>query len=173
MKIIATAVAILAFAAVQTYAAPIAVDTQELLFYGGIDFESPAGTDISLDAGYGYFVADYVEVGGLFGFDNDDIVSSFSAGGFAEYNIETETDVMPFVGTQLRVIYTDIEVAEESESETALALGLYAGVKFFVTEQMAVSVRVLGETATEDVYVENDEVSNVDIGFEFGLRYFF
>jgi len=173
MKIIAAAVAILALAAVQTYAAPIAVGTQEVQLYGGIDVDSAAGTAISLDAGYGYFVADYVEVGGLFGFANDDIVSSFSAGGFAEYNIETETDVIPFIGTQLRLIYTDIELLGQSESETAGAIGLYAGVKFFITENMAISVRVLGETATEDVYVEEDDISNVDVKFDFGLRYFF
>lgn len=173
MKVITAALAMFAFAATQVYAAPIAVGTQEIQLFGGLDVDSAAGTAISLDAGYGYFVADYVEIGGLFGFANDDIVSSFSAGGFAEYNIETETDVIPFVGTQLRLIYTDIELFGDSQSETAGALGLYAGVKFFITDGLAISVRVLGETATEDVYVEDDDVSNVDVGFDFGLRYFF
>lgn len=173
MKKIASILAALTIASV-AHAAPIALGTQEVLFYGGIDFESPSGTAVDFDAGYGYFVADYVEVGGLFGFSNDDYISSFAAGGFAEYNFETETDVLPFVGTQLRLIYADVDTAFGSQSETAGALGLYVGVKFFITEELAISMRALFEAATEDIYLEDDgQVENVDMGIDFGLRYFF
>ena len=173
MKKFATLLAALSLAA-SAHAAPIALGTQEIQFNGGIDVDSVAGTAIEFSAGYGYFVADYVQVGGLFGFSNDDILSTFAVGGFAEYNIETETAVMPFVGTQLRLIYADVDTAFGSESETAGALGLYVGLKFFVTEDLALTMRALVETATEDIYPEEDgEVNNVDIGLDFGLRYFF
>lgn len=172
MKKLALAVFAALALATHSYAAT-AAGTQELLLNGGIDIDSPAGTSIALESGYGYFVADYVEVGGLFGFANDDILTSVNVGGFAEYNIETETNVLPFLGSRLRLVYADLDVGPESNSETAVALGLYGGVKFFVTEELAVSVRALVETATEDIYVENDEVSNVDVGIDFGLRYFY
>jgi hypothetical protein len=173
MKIVVIALTALTLAASQIYAAPIAQDTQELQLYGGIDVDSAAGTQISLNAGYGYFIADYLEVGGLFGFSDDDIVTSFAIGGFAEYNIETESDVIPFVGTQLRLIDVDIDLGAGSSGETAGALGLYAGVKFFITEGLAISIRSLVETATEDIYLEDDDVNNVDIVFDLGLRYFY
>jgi hypothetical protein len=172
MKKIAALLASFALAA-NAHAAAIALGTQELRLGGGIDVDSAAGTAIAFDAGYGYFVADYFQVGGLFGFSNDDIVSTFSIGGFTEYTFETETEVLPFVGAQLRLINADIDTAFGSESETAGALGLYLGVKFFVTEELAVAIRGLVETATEDIYIDDDEVTNVDVGMDFGLRYFF
>jgi len=172
MKKFAALIATLALAT-NAHAAAIALGTQELRLGGGIDVDSAVGTAIALEAGYGYFVADYVEVGGLFGFSNDDIISTFSIGGFAEYTFETETEVLPFVGAQIRLINADIDTPFGDESETAGALGLYAGVKFFITEELAISVRGLVETATEDIYIEDDDVTNVDVGLDFGLRYFF
>ncbi len=173
MKKIAALIAAVALAS-QAHATSIALGTQELQLNGGIDFDSVSGTAISLDVGYGYFIADYLEVGGLLGFSDDDFVTSISAGGFVEYNIETETTAVPFIGSSLRIVDVDLDTGLVEEGETAGALGLYAGVKFFVTEDMAVSVRALAETATEDIYVEDDgQVENVDFRIDFGLRYFY
>lgn len=154
----------------QVHAAAIALGTQELRLNGGIDFDSPVGTDIGLNLGYGYFVADYLEIGGLFTVSDNDLVSTLGLGGFVEYNIETETDIIPFVGGQLRYLYADVEIAG---NESAFALGLYAGTKFFVTTDLAITPRLFFEIATEDLYLEDDKVSDTDFGIDLGLSYFF
>ncbi len=105
---------------------------------------------------------------------DDDFVTNFRLGGFAEYNIETETNVLPFFGTSLSLVSADLNTEFIDEGETAGALGLYVGAKFFVTEAMAVSVRAIVETATEDIYVEDDgDVENMDIRLDLGLRFFY
>ena len=167
------ALATLSLLTLQVSAAPLALGTQEVRLDGGIDFESSAGTDITLNVGYGYFIADYIEVGGLFGIADNDIVTSLSIGGFAEYNIDTATEMIPFLGSQLRLVYADIDVGASSESQTALALGVYAGAKFFLTEELAISARFLIEVATDDIYPEENKINNIDFGIDFGLRYFF
>jgi len=171
-KIIASFIAML-FATAGAYAAPLALGTQELRLDGGLDFDSAAGTDLSLTAGYGYFIEDYIEVGGLLGISDNDFITALSVGAFGEYNIDTATEAIPFLGAQLRLIYADIDTGASSDSETALALGVYAGMKFFLTDGLAISGRLLVELASEEIYVEEDKVNDVDVAIDFGLRYFF
>jgi opacity protein-like surface antigen len=173
IALFAATATLLTAAAPLASAASLALGTREARLNGAIDFDSPAGTALALEAGYGYFVADYIQVGGIFGFANDDFVSSFSLGGFAEFNIETDSEVIPFVGSQVRLVNAEVNVGPSSSSETALTLGLYAGTKIFLTDELAIAVRMLIETATEDIYVEEDDVSNLDLVLDIGLRYFF
>lgn len=156
--------------AVKVDAAAIALGTQEIRASGGIDFESATGTDIRLDLGYGYFIADYLEVGGLFGIEDNDRATSLRLGGFAEYNIETETNVIPFFGGQLRYIYADFDTGG---SDSAIAFGGYGGAKFFITENLALTARLLIEFATEEIYIEEDKVNDTDIVIDLGLNYYF
>ncbi|HMP89880.1 MAG TPA: outer membrane beta-barrel protein [Kiritimatiellia bacterium] len=172
MKKTVLSLAALALAS-QVSAAPLALGTQEIRFDGMIDFDSVAGTDISINVGYGYFIMDYLEVGGIGGITDNDIVTTFSVGGFAEYNIDTATELIPFLGSQLRLVYADIDVGATSESQTALALGLYAGAKFFLTEGLAISGRFMIEVASDDIFPEEKKVNDVNFGIDFGLRYFF
>lgn len=165
------AAAIVAFSSpVHANKAAIAQGTQELRVQGGIDFKSAAGTDLAVDLGYGYFIADYLEIGGLFSFGDNDAVSLLGLGAFAEYNIDTMSSFVPFAGGQLAFSQVDIRGAGD---ETALSLGLYAGVKFFLTEDLALSTRFLMEQATEDIYLDDRGVDDFDYGIDFGLRYFF
>jgi hypothetical protein len=176
MKKIACSLMVLLLAG-NAHAASLAADTQEVRLTGNVDFDSALGTEVDLGLGYGYFVADYVQLGGLFGFADNNYLTSFELGGFAEYSIETETPFIPFFGSELKLVYADLDVDLDavliSESESALALALYIGSKFFVTEDLAVSGRLVFETATEDIYIEEDDVNNIDFSFDVGLRYFY
>lgn len=155
-------------------ASMLAYNTEEYRLQGGLDFDSAAGTSFDIEAGYGYFVDDYIELGGLVSYLNNDFTSSGSIGGFGEYNFETETAVIPFAGSQLRLIYSSFDIAGvDDDSTMALALGIYGGVKYFIYDNLAVSARMLVEAATDDVYAEEDDVSNIDFGIDFGLRVFF
>ncbi|HMO51327.1 MAG TPA: outer membrane beta-barrel protein [Kiritimatiellia bacterium] len=154
------------------HAAAIAKGTKELRLNGGINFESPYGTDFTLNLGYGYFIADYLQLGGLLGFSDNDLITSLALGGFVEYNFETETNIIPFVGSQLRYLYSDIDLGKGA-SNSALALGVYVGSKLFITDNLAISGRFLFEVATDDVYIEEKRANDVDYGIDFGLSYYF
>lgn len=165
------AVAAIAFTSLaQANNAAIAQGTQELRLQGGLDFTSAFGTDLSIDLGYGYFVTDYVEVGGLFSFGDNDLVSLLGAGVFSEYNFDTMTSVVPFAGGQIAFNQVDLNGFGD---ENALTLALYGGVKFFITEDLAISTRFVMEQATADIYLDDGKPDDFDYGIDFGLRYFF
>jgi len=165
------------FAAVMStsasFATMLAYNTEEYRASGGLDFDSAAGTEFDIELGYGYFVKDYVELGGIAGYLDNDFVSNGYVGGFGEYNFETETQLIPYVGVESRLIYASIDVAGVEEDTTALAVGLYAGLKFFIYDNLALSVRLLGEVASDDVYAEDNSVNDTDMGIDFGLRMYF
>lgn len=170
MKKIIVLALLATFTAAHADAAAIAKGTRELRASGLLDFDSANGTDIRLDLGYGYFIADYLEVGALFGIADNDRVTALRLGGFAEYNIETETDLIPFFGGQMRYIYADFAIGG---SESAIAFGGYGGVKFFITPNLALSTRLLIEFATEDIYIEENKINDMDIVVDLGLNYYF
>jgi len=152
-------------------AAPLAVGTSELLLQGGIDFDGPGGTDIDLEGGYGYFIADYLEVGGVAGYSDSDIATGYSLAGFAEYNFElAQEGIVPFVGGRIGFASYDVDVIG---SESAMTFAGYAGTKFFMTENMAITPRLKIELATDDIYPEKNKLNDLDIAIDLGLRYFF
>jgi opacity protein-like surface antigen len=150
--------------------AAIALGTQELRLRGGVDFDSPAGTDVSLQLGYGYFVADFLEIGGLFSFADNDILTSLGIGGFVEYNFDTGTSLVPYMGAEVEFVYADIN---RRNTENAIALGLYGGGKFFITRDLAILARLVVSIATEDIYPEDKGLDDVDTRMDIGLGYYF
>lgn len=170
------------------HAAALALGTRELRFGGALDFDSAAGKEFSLNLGYGYFIADYLEVGALGEYSNNDIVTTYGLGGFAEYSIETDSAFIPYAGVQLRYLAADFDLpgsddaqgggTEEdqrdvSSSSSAIALGLYIGGKFFITDNMALLGRLMFEVATDDVYLDKKGPENTDLLVDFGLGYYF
>lgn len=169
-KLLAVLFATTLFAA-SIHAAPLAVGTQELLLQGEIDLDGPGGTEISLEGGYGYFIADYLEIGGVAGISDSDLSTSYSLAGFAEYNFELVYEgVVPFVGGQIGFASYDVEPIG---SQSAMIFGGYTGIKIFITENMAITPRFKIELATDDIYPEENKLNDVDMAIDLGLRYFF
>lgn len=171
-KIITMAAATILACSTQVYAsnAALAQGTKELRLQGGIDFKSVFGTDLALDVGYGYFISDYLEIGGFFSFGDNDLVTLLGVGAFGEYNFDTMSSVVPFAGGQIAFSQVDISGFGD---ENALIFGLYGGVKFFITENLAISTRFLMEQATADFILDDGRPDDFDYGIDFGLRYFY
>ena len=87
---------------------------------------------------------------------------------FAEYNFETGNEVVPFVGASLE--YLNGEAADDNND--ALALSGYGGAKFFLSENVAISARLVLSVATDDVYPNDDDVESTDSRFDFGMSYY-
>ena len=159
--------------------------TQALDLSGNIDFTRSSQ---QLKVGYGYFIMDYLEVGGLFNVAHSEWQSAFAFGPRAEFNFDLDLPVVPFVGSALLFQHAKIDVdtvalnAESglpeavtaSDSHDALSLTVYGGVKFFVTDALAISANLALSAATGDVYPTKDgDAGKTDVRYELGLRYYF
>jgi len=172
MKRLIAVLAVLALA-VTGQAANIDAGTYELELGGGIDFDGPSGTQFDLNAGMGYFVADYIEVGVRIALSDNDDVGSYGLGVFGEYNFDLGTQLVPFVGADVSWFNVDVEGEFVDESEDAGVLGVYGGVKYFLTEDVALYAQAEAELASEDIYLEDDDVENTNFLITWGIRYHF
>ena len=172
--------AILALLAAAPSASAKALVTQgssELGISGLLDIESALGTDIQLDLRYAYFFIDRFSVGAVGGFGDNDAVTRFNLGLVSEYNFALPdsyrplvgTDFVPFVGLGIGFLYADLY----SGDETAVVFSGETGVKFFLSDSTAVTLSLLGQFATEDVFADDTKATDVDLSLRLGMRFHF
>lgn len=173
----------------QSQAVKLGADTQSLALNGGLDFDTAAGLNTQLSVGYGYFIMDYFEVGGVINIQRNDQVTAFGFGPKVEYNFELDIPVVvPFVGSTLTFQHAKITstttsfdtdanllvTSEDSTVKNALNLDVYGGLKFFINDQFAVNLDLVLSGATSDIYVHKDgDTSKFNARVELGLRYYF
>lgn len=173
IKILSLAFACLMLLTAASRAGAVAEGTEELRVNSNLELNTVGGTSYSLELGYGLFLIDYVEAGVFGGYSDDDFVSDFYIGAFGEYNFETGTELVPFTGIQLSIHDADITTTLKSESTTALVLGLYAGSKYFLTEMVALSGRLMLEVASDDIYADSNKLTDSNFTIDLGLSFFF
>jgi hypothetical protein len=146
--------------------------TSEISLSGMVDFDTLYGTYTDLNIFYGYFFMDYLEIGLSGGYINDNSVRVWELGPKAEYNFDIGYSVVPFVGGALKFASSDAKDTDRSKDAAVAALDV--GAKFFITEYAAISVALVGEVATDDIYMEGDgDTSTSDARAELGMRFFF
>ena len=143
---------------------------QEVQTEGMIDFDSGRGTRIDLTLGYGIFVQDYLEVGGRVSIARDDEAVAFGLAGFAEYNFDNGTWMIPFVGGSLG--YETFDDAFYGD-DAGLILGAYGGAKYFLRESVAITGTLNVEFGSGDVFLSDDGLDSTNIEFRLGLRAYF
>ncbi|TAN37352.1 MAG: hypothetical protein EPN23_05835 [Verrucomicrobia bacterium] len=167
--------------------------TQALDLSGNWDFQRASE---QLRVGYGYFIMDYFEVGGLLEYAHNENMTAFGFGPKAEYNFELDIPVVvPFVGASAQFKHGKVsttqmvtiagtgaagnpasteQVVADEETKNALTANVYGGAKFFITDAFAVSAALVVEAATTDIFVKKDgDTSKTDARVELGLRYYF
>ncbi len=152
-------------------AAPIGQGATELSVSGSLDPKGPTGTTVDLNARAGYFMVDYVEIGLVGGFSDDDLVQTWTAGVFGELNIPLCEIVVPFVGVGAR--YGKTEIDDPAEKTDSVTLDLSGGAKFFVSENLAVSLAYVFSQANEDIFVNDGRIEDRDSRLELGMRFYF
>jgi hypothetical protein len=150
--------------------------SQEIGIAGGMDFFSGAGTAFDLDVKYAYFFWDRASLGTQIGMSFDKDMTAVSLGVTGEYNFSLPYGYEPLVGTDL-VPYVgglvDYRYIDYFRSENAFVFGLEGGLKFFLTDSTAVVLALATEVATEDIYLDDDELTNWDLGLKLGMRFYF
>ena len=63
---------------------------------------------------------------------------------------------IPYIGIGVGWIGVDIDTPGSDEDGDAGFGRLEVGVKYFIAENVAISIAVRGEVASDDVYVNND-----------------
>lgn len=128
-------------------------------------------SEISLSGQFGYYVIDYLEAGIQGGFDKgDDNDSLWQVGPYAEYYFPQVRDlsglpVLPFLG--LSGTYYNFD------GEGVTGGSGYVGLRWHLNESFALYGAYEQRVASEEIFVDDGEISDSDGLFRYGLRYFF
>lgn len=164
LALVCTIALVASFAFSQT----LEMGTRELILNGNMDFDDEAGNaNWSIDAALGYFVADNVEVGPMVRVEYDGDDMGYGLGALAEYNIDLEMALVPFVAVRGHYMFGDAFEDNYVLGEGAL------GAKVFLSDAVAVSAEVFYYLASEDVFFNNGKWEDDDAGINLGVRCFF
>lgn len=157
-------------ACVPAHAASLPLGTQELRLEGTLDPATGDGDEVDLSVSYGSFFADNVQGGGRFSLLENDRVSSVGIGGYVEYNFDTGTELMPFLEGFAGFAHVDIE--DGKDDTTGIVEGR-AGVKFFLSEHVALAAAGVFAYASEKIYQDDRALDDTDAFVELSLRCYF
>ena len=150
--------------------------TRELALEAEWDGEGPTGSLLSLAVGYGVFVRDGIEVGGLLGYTSVEDYGGpgsdwkeWAIGGFAEYHFDMASMTVPYVG--VRAWYDNYEL--NSLDDSAFVYGPRVGIKHFLADNVAVDVALEYMLASEDIFVNDGEYEDSDLSLLVGIRAMF
>ena len=149
--------------------------TREFIVEGGWDPEGSTGTEIELSAGYGIFLRDLFEVGGLLNYASYEDAGgpgvdskSWGLRGFVEYHFDMVSATVPYIGT--RAGYVN---CENSLDESAFVYGPRIGVKYFIADNVALDAALGYELATEDIFANDGKAEDSNLSLQFGIRAMF
>ena len=176
MKKYLVAVMMMAMATVVCAQPSIMEGTREFSISGGYDPDGASGTELDLELGYGVFVRDGVEVGGLVGYASyedaggpGDDYKAWLLGGFVEYHFDMASMSVPYVGA--RIAYANEEIGAWDES--AFVYGPRVGVKHFIADNVAIDIALEYLLASEDIFVNDGVLEDNDLSISFGIRAMF
>lgn len=153
--------------------------TSELAIGGNLDFQSGEGTEFLLDLRYAYFVIDRLSLGTRVTVSDTEYDNYYSLGLVGEYNFQLPASLKPLFGADLvpylgaMMDYRHASYEGISKDESAGVFGGEAGLKFFLTDTAAVSLGLVGEVATEDIFVDGNELTNLNLALQLGMRFYF
>ncbi len=146
--------------------------TREFGVSGMIDPSTAAGVDINLDASYGYFPYDDVEVLFVGGLLHNDFISTIDLGIRGEYHwLIPASPAVPYAGVGAKVAYSDVDISDDQSF--TFGMDLDGGVKYFINDTVALTTRLVLDWATDDIFINDDDVEAYDIRLEMGLRFYF
>jgi hypothetical protein len=151
--------------------------TRELALSGMLDFEERGDPALDLTGAYGFFIRDYLEVGGFAELaGNFDDVFRYGLGAFAEYHLPDWSFMkapraMPYIGADLGLAFVDSDISEDN---AALIFQPRIGVKWFIRDFFAIDTHLFFAVATDDIYLnDEDDLDAYDIGIRLGIRVYF
>lgn len=171
MKKLAIIVILSLATSIAGYAQMLSKGTKELEIQGNFDPDGAAGTQIWTGLGLGYFVVDNFELAIAGTFNYDDYKTGYQPAVGAQYNLNLGCKLVPFAGVN---VGWSIWNYQDGENTDDFVYGAEAGLKYFITESLALSVSVDYDRSTGDIWMEkNGKMVDTNWGVLWGLRYFF
>lgn len=151
--------------------------SNELGINGIMDFATFQGIETEIDLKYAYFFWDRISLGMKGKFYHNDAMHAYGFGVTGEYNFNLPagyrplfgTDLVPFIGASVDYRHAKLF----NEKEDAFVFGAEGGAKFFLTDCTAITLSLVGELATEDIYDDDLKATNKDLSIRLGLRFYF
>ena len=175
MKKYLVAVMVMAMATV-VYAQPSIMEgTREFSISGGYDPDGAVGSELDLELGYGVFVRDAIEVGGILGYTSyedagfGDDLKIWALGGFVEYHFDMASMSVPYIGATVGYANYDTGVLDDS----SFVYGPKVGVKYFIADNVAVDIALEYLLASEEIFVNEGVAEDNDLSLSFGIRAMF
>ena len=104
---------------------------------------------VSLQGAYGYFFQDFMQAGAFAGIQLiGSAYTMFSGGVFGEYNVDLGSQLVPYVGGSVGLLWLDTEW----DSDTAIEASGYGGARYFFVDYAAIGAALVLNVATEDMY---------------------
>jgi opacity protein-like surface antigen len=149
--------------------------TKELAVSGNYDPDAFDDYQVALEVGYGYFIADNLEVGASVGYAGSEHVDIYGILGFVEYNFNLGGRVVPYVRASVGWLGAEVEdpvTGIKDDNDTAAAAGA-VGVKYFITDTVALALEGEYTKATDDIFINDDnELEDDNIDFNLSLRFY-
>ena len=176
MKKYLVAVMVMAMATV-VYAQPSIMEgTREFSISGGYDPDGAAGSELDLTLGYGVFVRDALEIGGILGYMSYEGAGAaggdyklWALGGFVEYHFDMASMSVPYIGARIAYENYDTGVLDDS----SLVYGPRVGVKYFIADNVAIDIALQYLLASEEIFVNEGVAEDNDLSISFGIRSMF
>ena len=171
-------IGILAFCASVANAVYITEGTRELRTSGSYQFASEDGPALDVKLGLGLFVFDGIYIGIIGGLGDSDRVRQYDVGLAVEYNYDSGTVLIPYLGlvagwSESRLSFTDPDGSSRRETNDGFLVGAESGVKYFIAENIAISLAYLFEWADDDVFLDRDKAKDTNNSLQLGMRFYF
>ncbi len=177
MKYIAFIVILISFSAgrAESFMPVMHGGAREIGLRGHWDPNGAMGTEFDISGGYGFFPADNFLVGASAGYAMyQDSVSGMSAytrlwtlGGFMEYHFDIGTLTFPYAGVEAGFASGKLSGAG---SLGAFFYGPRVGMKYFISEKLAVDLALKYIMAADDIFLNRGEMEDSDLFVTFGMR---
>ena len=116
------------------------------------------------------FLIDTVEAGAFASFnDSDNQGTAYEFGGFVEGDADIGSEIVHFAGVELSYRYLDLEGVDIDD---AIVFTMFAGAKYFLTENIALRASLNASVASEDVYADDNDVQDTDFNVKLGMAFY-
>ncbi|MGA0334302.1 MAG: outer membrane beta-barrel protein [Kiritimatiellia bacterium] len=149
-----------------------ALHAQQLKIYEG-DYElsgtgeynqSQTGGNFRL----GVYVNDYLQVGIDAGMSDSEIFNRLSLGAYVQYLFETQTYLLPYIGTGLGMSSLDVD---GGQSESGVDFKLLTGLKYFLADNVSLNTEIYFVFGTAETFIDENKLSDSDYGLTLGISY--
>lgn len=152
--------------------------TKSLRVNGSYDFNHALDYELTLEAGYGYFFWDNIELSIVGGVQSNKLIDSYQLGAVGEYNLNFGSAWVPFF--QVGALWAAAEIDDDIYNspgeldEDAFIARFGGGVKYFFRDDIALSLSLNYDWASEDLYMDDKgSVDDYNWTALLGIRFYF